>query len=274
MAKSSSVCYRIFLGYFILSYDIYHQSNNYMALHKNIKAFNEVIIAPNSPWGNTLLEWCCSPGWMVTREGSLASSRSMFLSCQKTETRHECWPPAAWSPSFSLWHKRSAFGRWQPLARPCARNSSRSLRRSESVLLQNDDKVTILTGNYITIDNMEKNSCLKIICYLGCNPSFQFWHLGRLDLRCRTSSIVSCLLCLLVETVKKQRNDKKKMMLVSWDLLAFRMSQIHHDDQWSVQWSSGTLSHNLSFLQPQSPRHIQHYLEHQVFGTDVFEAWK
>lgn len=195
----------------------------------------------NSPWVNTPLEWCCSPGWTVTLEGSSAASHSMFLSCQKTATPRGCWPPAAWSPSSSLWHKRSEFGRWQPSAQPCVRSSSQSLRRSEWIPLQKSNKnwayETLLAINYINT----KSLCLGMRCYLGCNPSFQFWHLGRLDLRCRTSSIMSCLSCLPVETVKSRGKTRINNVSVL-RLVSIRIFQKHSVDQWSAEWSSRTPS--------------------------------
>lgn len=149
---------------------------------KSLKPVRKVMKAPNSPWVNTPLEWWCSPGWTATWEGSSATSHSTSLSCQKAETRHGCWPPTAWSPSSSLWHKRSGFGRWQPLARPCARNSSQLQRRSGLILLQGATQdwpdVTIRTISYNNtkrfLDNKDKIHAWDFYITWGVTLPFNF----------------------------------------------------------------------------------------------------
>lgn len=61
---------------------------------------------------------------------------SKFPFCQMTRTPHAGWQQAVWLPSFSLWHKMPAFGKWLPLAPPHGKSSSRSQRRSELIHLK------------------------------------------------------------------------------------------------------------------------------------------
>lgn len=64
---------------------------------------------------------------------------SRFLFCQMTRIPHAGWPQAAWLPSFSLWHKMPAFGKWLPLAPPHGKSSSQSQQRSELIHLKQNN---------------------------------------------------------------------------------------------------------------------------------------
>lgn len=118
----------------------------------------------SSPWGNTPLEWCCSPGWKVTQVGSSASCHSRFQFCPRTETVLSSWPPAAWPPSSSLWHRRSGSGKWLPLAPPYGTSSSQSLQRSGLTLLESWRRQTRGQFNPITSNHLFFNQ-VQSVCW-------------------------------------------------------------------------------------------------------------
>lgn len=89
-----------------------------------------------SPWESIPLWWWCNPEWRARQVGSSAFSHSRSPFCLRIETLLSDWPPAAWPPSSSLWHRRSVSGKWLPWAPPCGTSSSQSLQRSGSTLLQ------------------------------------------------------------------------------------------------------------------------------------------